>query len=83
MQEPSATSLQPCILPRKAGGNHLPGLGSSLCHSLSKSTVDEECRQRLQCLLDNPMMQQNDSSWTRQCQWAYIKSRIEALGEGS
>ena len=44
------------------------------------STVDKECRERLQRLLDNPMMQQNDSSWTRQRQRAYIKSRIEALG---
>ena len=62
VHEPSATSLQPCILLRKAGEYHLYGLGSSPLHSLSKSTMDEECRQRLQGLLDNPMMQQNDSS---------------------
>ena len=80
VEESSTTSLQPCILPKKAGGNHLSS--SSPRHSLSKSTVDEECRQRLQHLFDNPMMQQNDSSWTRQHQRAYIKSCIEALGGG-
>ena len=62
VQESSATSLQPRILPRKAGGNHLSGSGFSPRHSLSKSIVDKECRQRLQRFLDNPMMQQNDSS---------------------
>ena len=62
VREPSVTSLQPRILPKKAAGNHLSGLGSFPCHSLSKSTVNEECRQRLQRLLNNPMMQQNDSS---------------------
>ena len=83
VQEPSTTSCRPRVLLRKAGRNHLFGLGSSPHDSLSKSTVDKECRQRLQRLLDNPMMQQNDSSWTRQCQWVYIKSCIKALGGGS
>ena len=66
VHEPSTTSLQPCILPKKAGGNHSCSLDSSPRHSQFKSTVDEECRQRLQRLLDNPMMQQNDSSWIYQ-----------------
>ena len=40
VQEFSVTSLQPHILSKKAGGNHLCGLGSSPHHLLSKSIVD-------------------------------------------
>ena len=47
VHESSTTFLQPRILPRKAGGNLMSGLNSSPRHSLSKSTINKECWQRL------------------------------------
>ena len=68
------SSKEPEFLPGKFSS------GATRRHSLPKSNIDEVRRQGLQRLLDSPMMQQNDSKWTRQRQRAMLKSRIEAYG---
>ena len=76
MQDLSAKLLKPCSLPKK----HLPATSSHRRHSLPKSNIDEQLLRRLQRLLENPIMQQNNSTSTRQRQRLFIEDRIKALG---
>lgn len=72
-------SPNPCGVLMKAEGLIKP-LRSSRRHSLPKASIEDRRKQRLQRLLDSPMMQENDSGWIRQRQRAFIKARIEAYG---
>jgi hypothetical protein len=79
VQVPSSLSLQQRISSNNPVGRRISSFKNRR-HSLPKTTVDDLHIRRLQRLLDSPMMQQNDSGWTRQRQRSFIKSRIVALG---
>lgn len=79
MQDPSLELPNPCDVLVKEEGLIEP-LRRSSRHSLPKASIEERRKQRLQRFLDSPMMQENDSGWTRQRQRAFIRSRIEAYG---
>ncbi|KAG0596341.1 hypothetical protein M758_UG245100 [Ceratodon purpureus] len=64
---------------RKSADSHSKP-SSTRRHSLPESSIGDRRRQKLQRLLDSPMMQVEGMSWTRQRQREFVKSRIEAYG---
>ncbi|KAG0574077.1 hypothetical protein KC19_VG232200 [Ceratodon purpureus] len=64
---------------RKSADSHSKP-SSTRHHSLPESSIGDRRRQKLQRLLDSPMMQVEGMSWTRQRQREFVKSRIEAYG---
>ncbi|KAG0605626.1 hypothetical protein M758_9G074500 [Ceratodon purpureus] len=64
---------------RKSADSHSKP-SSTRRHSLPESSIGDRRRQKLQRLLDSPMMQVEGMSWTHQRQREFVKSRIEAYG---
>lgn len=79
LQMPRLRSTTTGSRARKSADSHSKP-SSTRRHSLPESSIGDRRRQKLQRLLDSPMMQVEGMSWTRQRQREFVKSRIEAYG---